>query len=182
MTDVAAILERFRPYLLVLARLHFDSRLRGKLDPADLVQQALLQAHLALDGLRQRDDATLAAWLRRILARTMTDAVRHYDADKRALDRERPLEDDLDRSASGLAAWLAAEQSTPSQRAVMNEDVLRLGQALTELPDNQREVVVLKHLQGWTLQQIADHTGRSMPAVVGLLRRGLENLRSRLSG
>src|SRR5438874_2774318 len=121
----ADALEPFRQYLLVLAKLHLDARLRGKLDPADLVQQTLLRAYPALNQLRGRDPAVVAAWLRRILARTLADTVRHYDADKRAVDLEHSLTADLDRSASGLADWIAADQTSPSERAERNEDLLR---------------------------------------------------------
>jgi RNA polymerase sigma factor (sigma-70 family) len=65
--------------------------------------------------------------------------------------------------------------------AERNEELLRLADALTALPDPQREVVVLKHLRGWTLQRMADHIGRTVPAVASLLRRGLEELRRRLA-
>ncbi len=176
----AEALEPFRHYLLVLAKLHLDARLRGKLDPADLVQQTLLRAYPAVGQLRGRDPAVVAAWLRRILARTLADTVRHYDADRRAVDLEQSLTADLDRSASGLAAWVAADQTSPSERAERNEDLLRLADALAGLPDAQREVVVLKHLQGRTLAEIATATGRTVPAVAGLLRRGLEALRERM--
>src|SRR4051812_11748349 len=99
-TDAAAALEPYRPYLTVLAKLHLDARLRGKLDPADLVQQALVRASPALGSLRQREPAVVAAWLRRVLARTLTDTVRHYETDKRSIDLELSLTADLDRSAS----------------------------------------------------------------------------------
>jgi RNA polymerase sigma-70 factor (ECF subfamily) len=176
----AEALEPFRHYLLVLAKLHLDARLRGKLDPADLVQQTLLRAYPAMNQLRSREPAAVAAWLRRILARTLADTARHYDADKRAVDLEKSFAADLDRSASGLADWIAADQTSPSERAERNEDLLRLADALAELPDAQREVVVLKHLQGKTLAEIAAATERTVPAVVGLLRRGLETLRERM--
>ena len=181
MSQAAAdALEPYRHYLLVLAKLHLDARLRGKLDPADLVQQTLLRAYPALGQLRGREPAVVAAWLRRILARTLADTVRHYEADKRAVDLERSLSADLDKSASGLADWIAADHTSPSQRAERNEDLLRLADSLAELPDAQREVVVLKHLQGKTLAEIAEGTGQSVAAVAGLLRRGLESLRERM--
>jgi RNA polymerase sigma-70 factor (ECF subfamily) len=178
--DPAQALEPFRSYLEVLARVHLDPRLRGKLDPADVVQQTLLRAYAAWPELKNADPPVLAAWLRRILARTLADVVKYYDRDRRAVDLERSLEADLDRSASGLAGWLAADQTPPSQVAQRNEELLRLADALTALPEPQREVVVLKHLRGWTLQRIADHLGRTVPAVASLLRRGLEGLRERL--
>jgi RNA polymerase sigma-70 factor (ECF subfamily) len=59
--------------------------------------------------------------------------------------------------------------------------LLRLADALAALPEPQREVVVLKHLRSWTLQQIAAHLDRSVPAVASLLRRGLADLRRRLA-
>jgi RNA polymerase sigma factor (sigma-70 family) len=59
--------------------------------------------------------------------------------------------------------------------------MLRLADALTALPEPMREVVVLKHLRGWTLQRIAEHLSRTVPAVASLLRRGLEELRHRLT-
>ncbi|MFO0810280.1 MAG: sigma factor-like helix-turn-helix DNA-binding protein [Gemmataceae bacterium] len=168
-TDAAAVLEPHRRYLTLLARLHLDGRLRGKLDPADRCSRrcAPCRCHPAAG-----EPAAVAAWLRTILgphARRRRPPL--YDADKRAIDLERS-EADLDRSASGLAGWLAAEQSSPSGRAAANEDVLNLMTALAELPDGQREVVVLKHLHGRTLAEIAAETGRSVPAVVGLLRAG----------
>jgi RNA polymerase sigma-70 factor (ECF subfamily) len=180
-SDAAQALEPFRSYLEVLARVHLDPRLRGKLDPADVVQQALLRAHAAWPEFKGPARPVLLAWLRRILARTLADVVKHYDRDKRAVDLERSLEADLDQSASGLAWWLAADQTSPSQAAVRNEELLRLADALAALPEPQREVVVLKHLRGWALQRIGDHLGRSVPAVASLLRRGLEELRWRLA-
>jgi RNA polymerase sigma-70 factor (ECF subfamily) len=182
MTHPAAeALEPFRKYLEVLARLHLDARLRGKLDPADVVQQTLLRACSAIGELRSREPEVLTAWLRRILASTLADAAKHYDRDKRDVALERSLEADLDRSASGFAAWLVADQTSPSAAAVRNEELLRLVAALAELPDAMREVLVLKHCQGWTLQQIAERLNRTVPAVAGLLRRGLEEMRKRLS-
>jgi RNA polymerase sigma-70 factor (ECF subfamily) len=174
-------LEPFRRYLEVLARVHLHASLRGKLDPADLVQQTLLRAHAALPELRARSPEALAAWLRKILARTLADTVKHYHRDRRDIDLERSLEADLDQSSSSLAAWLAADQTSPSQAAQRNEELLQLADAVAELPEPMREVVILKHCRGQTLQQIADHLGKTVPSVASLLRRGLEALRHRLA-
>src|SRR5271157_1882914 len=163
--DASETLEPFRKYLKVLAELHLDRKLRGKLDASDVVQQTLLRAYSALGEVRDPQPEVLVAWLRRILARTLADAVKHYERDKRDVALERSLAADLDRSASGFAAWLAADQTSPSGRAERNEELLRMVEALAELPDLMREVVVLKHCQGWTLSQIAERIGRSVEAV-----------------
>lgn len=180
-SDPGEALERYRQYLLVLASVHLAPELRRKLDPADLVQQTLIRAHAALPELRAADPVGLSAWLRTILANELRDALKHFRRDKRDVAREFPLDADLDRSASGLADWLAAGHTSPSGRASHNEQLLRLANALAELPETMREVVVLKHCQGWTLQRIADRIEKSVPAVASYLRRGLKRLREHLA-
>jgi RNA polymerase sigma-70 factor, ECF subfamily len=177
----AEVLERYRQYLLVLATVHLAPQLRRKLDPADLVQQTLIRAYAAFPELRATDPAGLSAWLRKILANELRDALKYFYRDRRDIAREFPIEADVDRSASGLADWLATSHTSPSNRASNNEQLLQLANALAELPETMREVVVLKHCQGWTLQQIADRIERSVPAVASYLRRGLERLRGQLT-
>ena len=170
-------LERFRAYLRLLARLHLAPQLRGKLDPSDIVQQTLLQAYQALDQFRGRSDAECAAWLRQILARNLAQAVRDFGRAKRALAREQSLQAALDASSARLEAWLAADQSSPSERAQQGEEALRLAEALEQLPEAQREALVLQHWQGLSLAEIGGHLGRSPEAVAGLIKRGLKQLR-----
>ncbi len=173
-------LDRFRDYLRLLARLHLDPRLRAKLDPSDIVQQTLLQAHRARDQVRAQSDGELAAWLRQILARNLAQAVREFARNKRDVGREQSLEQALGESSARLDRWLAAEQSSPSERAVRNEDALRLAVALEQLPEAQRDALVLQHWQGWSLAEIGQHLNRSPAAVAGLIKRGLKQLRQLL--
>jgi RNA polymerase sigma-70 factor (ECF subfamily) len=173
-------LESFVDYLRLLARLQLGTRLQGRIEPSDVVQQTLLEAHQKLHQFCGRTEAELAAWLRQSLAHNLADALRAQGRAKRDVARQRSLEAALDESSSRLEAWLAADQSSPSQRAQRNEDVLRLAQALAELPQPQREAVVLRHFEGRSLADIAQHLGRTQAAVVGLLQRGLKNLRGLL--
>jgi RNA polymerase sigma-70 factor (ECF subfamily) len=85
----------------------------------------------------------------------------------------------LNDSSSKLESLLAAPQSSPSQRA-RQEQLVRLADALAQLPEDQREAVVRKHLQGDTVAAIAQGMGRSETAVGGLLRRGMARLRELL--
>ena len=173
-------LERFREYLLLLARLRLDDRLRGKLDPSDVVQQTLLRAFERLDQLRGQSDAEIAGWLRQILANTLANAVRDLGRQKRDAALERSLEVSLAESSARLEAWLAAEQSSPSEQAERNELLLRLADGLAALPPAIRDVVVLRHCQGWSVEEIGRHLGKTRPAVASLLRRGLAQLREYL--
>src|SRR5690348_4655865 len=173
-------LERYRNYLRLLARLQLDPRLRGKLDPSDLVQQTLLQAHQMQGQFRGTTEAEQAAWLRQILVRTMANAVRDLGRLKRDVGRERSLEAAIEESSLRLEAWLASEQSSPSVRAEKNEQLLRLAEALEQLPEAQREAVELHHLRGLSLAELAGQLGRSEGAVAGLLHRGIKRLRKLL--
>jgi RNA polymerase sigma-70 factor (ECF subfamily) len=180
MGDDGTFLDRYRNYLRILAQLHLHTLLRRKLDPSDLVQQTLLRAVQGLPDLQAREPGAVAAWLRQILARTLADAVRGSLRAKRDVTLEQSLEAALGQSSSGLAAVLAGDEPSPSERLAAAEQQLRLADALVALPEAMREAVVLKHCQGWSLRQIADHLGRTPAAVASLLRRGLEQLRGLL--
>src|SRR5262245_24041045 len=175
-SEPARRLERFRAYLQLLARLQLDPRLRAKVDLSGVVQQTLLEAHQS--PLAVASDGDLAAWLRRLLANNLADEVRKAFAQKRDAERERSLEASLAGSSARLESLLAADQSSPSQRAERNEELLRLAEALEQLPEAQRTAVELHYLRGWPLADIAEHLGRGKSAVAGLLHRGLDKLRA----
>jgi RNA polymerase sigma-70 factor (ECF subfamily) len=168
--------EDYRAYLDNLARLRLDPRLQSKLDPADMVQQTLLEACRDLEPFHGRSEGEQKAWLRRILLHNLANAVRDLSRAKRDVARERSLEAALEDSSERLKALLAAEQSSPSERAARNEEVLRLEEALASLPEPQREVVVLRHFHDWPLADISRRLGRTQAAVAGLLHRGLTRL------
>jgi len=174
-------LERFRPYLRVLARMQLDRQLQAKFDSSDIIQQTMLQAHRALPDHRGENSAQMAAWLRQILARNISHALRDLHRDKRDVRRERSLQNRIDASSARLEAWLAADASSPSQAAQFNEQVLQLAAALDVLPSDQREAIELHYWQGWKLAEIAEHLERSVSAVGGLLHRGLKALREQLN-
>jgi RNA polymerase sigma-70 factor (ECF subfamily) len=158
-------LEAYRDYLHLLARLQIPARMRGQLDPSDLVQQTLLKAHERRQQFRGATDGELAAWLRRILTNALLDTL-----------RPRAREADVEQSSVRLAAWLAADQSSPSEQAVRQEELLRLAQTLAGLPEDQRTAVELQKIQGLSVADIAVLMGRSKAAVGGLLKRGMRRL------
>lgn len=177
-------LEPYRGYLCALARLQLAARpwLAAKLDASDLVQQTLLQAHAARHQYRGQTAEELVGWLRQILTRTLANTLRAFGQARRDVGAERSLEVDLDASCSRLDAWLAADQTSPSEAAGAHERAGELAEAVAGLPDDQREVVLLKHCHGLSLAEIAERTARSPASVAGLLRRGLQQLRERLDG
>lgn len=178
--EFGVALEHCRPYLRLLAQLHQDPRLRVKLDASDLVQQTFLQAHRAAAEFRGQDEAALRAWLRQILARNVAHAARDFRREKRDVGREQSIQAALDASSVRLEGWLIAQQSSPSQEAMHNEQTVRLADALADLSEAQREAVIPHYWHDCTVAATAEHLGRTSAAVAGLLKRGLQQLREQL--
>jgi RNA polymerase sigma-70 factor, ECF subfamily len=175
-TDLLAP-ERFRTYLRMLAELQLGRGASARIDPSDVVQQTLLDAHRDRSQFRGHTEAEMAAWLRRLLSCNLVDDARARGRAKRDVGRERSLEAAIDASSASLESWLAAEQSSPSERAERNESVLKLADALALLPEANRQALILRHCQGLSLAEISARLGRTPPAVAGLLKRGLAQLR-----
>jgi RNA polymerase sigma-70 factor (subfamily 1) len=123
--DEGLAVERFRSYLLLLAQARLRGMPAARINASDLVQQTLLDAHRQREQFRGEGSAEMAAWLRRMLACNLADALRALHRGKRDVNRERSLEAELAESSARLASRLAADQSSPSQRAMQNEQELR---------------------------------------------------------
>jgi len=173
-----ATFERYREYLRLLARASMGPRLRGKLDPSDVVQETLLRAHRHRDKFRGQSEAERLAFLRCVLANVAADAVRRFARGKRDLAMERSLEAAIESSSSRLAL-LATEQSSPSGKAMRQELLLKMADALATLPESQRAALELRYLHDppRSLAEIGQELGRSEKAAAGLLCRGLAALR-----
>jgi RNA polymerase sigma-70 factor, ECF subfamily len=172
-------LERFRSYLGLLARLEVSQAMRDKVDLSGVVQQTLLEAHQGLEAQPGRllTDEELSAWLRSILSHNLADVLRKLVAQKRDVRREWSLDAALDQSASRLERWLAAEQSSPSARAIRQEELLHMAEVLAGLPEAQRRAIELHHLRAMPLSEIAQELNTTKAAVAGLLHRGMKALR-----
>ena len=174
------LLEAQRAALHRLAERQLVGRIAVRVDASDIIQQTFLEAHRSFRQFAGADARELAAWLQRILDHKVAVAIRdHTILQKRTLRRDQSIDD----SHGGLASLkqqLDAGLSSPSQKAIQGEEAQRLAKALTVLPDDQREAVRLRHLEGWALADIARHLGRSPAATAGLIKRGMQILRRQL--
>jgi RNA polymerase sigma-70 factor (ECF subfamily) len=170
-------LGKYRDYLYLLARVQLSTRSQAKLDASDIVQQTILHAHVHRSQFRGATEAEWLGWLRAILANTIAGFVRGFETKSRDLGRERSLENDLEHSSVRLERLLTEDQTSPSMHASRGEELLRLAEALCQLPDDQRRVIELHHLKGLPVAEVAAEIGKTRPAVVGLLFRGLKKLR-----
>jgi RNA polymerase sigma-70 factor, ECF subfamily len=172
------LLELYRRYLTLLARVQIGQRLQGKVDAADLVQETFLDAHRNFLQFRGVTEGQLANWLRQILAAKLADLMRRYlGAKGRDVHLEREIGEAVDRSSVLLDRGLVAPGSSPSQQASHREQSVLLADALEQLPDDYREVLVLRHLEGLTFPEVAGRMGRSLDSVEKLWMRGLARLR-----
>ena len=175
------LLEQYRGYLLMLAHRYLSERLRRRVDPLDIVQLTYLEAKRDLQSFRGETPAEFAGWLRGMLKNNVATAVtRHITTKKRSIKREvntaGNAEDD-----SGGGGWigqLPGSTTSPSGVAIREEAVVALFEALHQLPEMQAEALRLRYMEGLPLAQIVERMGKSDTAVAGLLKRGLQKLRT----
>jgi RNA polymerase sigma-70 factor (ECF subfamily) len=177
------LLERYRRYLALLARVQIGQRLQGKVDASDLVQETFLEAHRNFPRFEGASEPQFVRWLRQILAAKLADLLRRFlGARARDVRLEREIEDAFDRSSVLLDRGLVSPVSSPSQQAARREQAVLLADALAELPDAYREVLVLRHLEGHTFPEAARRMGRTLDSVEKLWLRALARLRQQLGG
>lgn len=174
------LLDAYRNYLCMMARLWIEVSLHGKVDPSDLVQETLLKAHQRFEQFRGTTEPELAGWLRRILARNVVDVSRRYQAASRQVARERSLDQMLSDSADAVHRSAVAMGSSPSHTAEQHEQGVVLADALAQLNPEHSEVVILRSLQQLEWDEIARRMDRSVEAVRMLWTRALKELRPRI--
>ena len=133
---------------------------------------------------RGHTEREFVAWLRKIMIHNLARLVeRHVLADKRDVRRERSLErmrKSVDRSTARMEALLVGYEGTPSEAALERERGVQLANCIARLPDDYRQVVMLRNFQGLPFQEVASEMGRSSGAVRMLWLRALDRLRDLL--
>jgi RNA polymerase sigma-70 factor (ECF subfamily) len=154
-------------YLRLLARILWQPGVQRPLDLSDVVQRTLLKAHEKGHQFRGTTEQEWRGWLRAILRNELLREAEGNPAGVRSLND----------SAGFLEESLAAEQTSPSQRAIRDEQAQRLAASLARLLDDERTAVELKHLHGCSVEVISRHLGRTREATAGVLKRGMHKLR-----
>ncbi len=173
--------ERYRALLRVQVRkLQLSPALAKRLDSSDLVQETLLRAHRHRDQFRGGTEAQLLGWLYAILRNVVRDEMAKGRAPTGNAALEQSLDAALASASDHLGKYLAVEAS-PDELAERKEQLLRAAEAVDRLPDEQRDAVVLRDLEGLPLAEVAARLGKSEKSVAGLLRRGREALRKLLT-
>lgn len=170
-----------RSFVAVMARVQLHRRLHAKVDPSDLVQQSMLEAHRGLMNFQGQTPQEWLAWLKQIVQHNAIDADKRYrGARQRDLRKERSLVI-ADASASH-AEWSPVDPGpSPSQLLSNSERELRLAAAIEDLPDDYRQVILLRNIERLQFDQVAERMNRTRGACQMLWKRAVEQLRTQLN-
>jgi RNA polymerase sigma-70 factor (ECF subfamily) len=175
------LLQRFRRRLRRMVAVRFDLRLAARVDPSDVVQETLAEAAALLDRYLQERPLPFYPWLRQMAQRRLIELHRrHVLAQRRTVVREEALGGLPDRSAVALAERLFGRLSSPSAHLHRKERRDRVRAALAALPEKDREVLVLRILEGLPTRETAAVLGLSEVAVRSRQVRALERLKALL--
>jgi RNA polymerase sigma-70 factor (ECF subfamily) len=174
--------SRYRARLRRTVAVRMDDRLSARIDPSDVVQETLTEATHRLPRYAENGSMPFYVWLRQIAWDRLVDLRRqHIWAQKRSLTKEDALDGDLaDRSAIQLVSQLTSGGTSPSGHVVRDELRERVRSVLDALTPGEREILILRHLEQLSINEIASLLGVSEGAVKMRRLRATERLRELL--
>lgn len=178
-----------RAALSQLLLLHYDAlnqhvsariprQLQGLLRTDDVLQQTFVRAAQAINTFETRHPGAFRGWLRTIAENLVRDALRRRQRERRLSGQQDHMPENRDHSAAPLLDRVAAANTTPSRQVQNRESISRLRDAMQGLPEQQRDIVQRRYLQGQSLEQIANATGLTKNAVRGVCYRARKTLRT----
>lgn len=175
------LLSSYRRYLVFLARTGLHHHMQGKADPSDIAQEVCLAAHGNIADFRGETVEEFAGWLRGILTNTLAMHLRKFlGTAKRDPRLEQQLNQSFASATGFLQSQIAGDVTSPSQQFARNEAFLQLAEALEGLPEDYRQVIVLRHVEGLPFSEVAQAMGRSVDSVEKLWVRGLAKLKTKM--
>jgi RNA polymerase sigma-70 factor (ECF subfamily) len=182
---VDRLLDGHRQGLRRLVELRLDQQVQRRVDVSDVVQDVMVEASTRLDVYLQKPQMAFPLWLRQIAWDHIIDAYRrHRGSAKRSLDREQPLVSggNVDQSSLELVAQLTDPMPTPMAVATHREMAQQLEAAIKQLGDADREIILMRHYEHLSNQEIADSLGLNPPAASMRYLRAIRRLKSILDG
>lgn len=181
---VERLLAAQRNPLRRMIDLRLDPALAGRVDASDVVQEVLLEASRRLADYLQKPSMPFHLWLRHIAKDHVIDAHRkHRQAKKRSLDREQPIRAAFaDQSSMDLAAQFIDPELTPASAAMQHELARRLEMAVAAMDEDDREVILMRHFEQLSNQEVAASLDLTEAAASMRYLRAVRKLRSLLAG
>lgn len=180
---VDRLLTAHREPLRRMIHCRLDPALAARVDASDIVQDVLLEAHRRLSEYLRNPQMPFHLWLRHIAKDHMIDAHRrHRLAQRRSLDREQPIVPAVlqDHSSYELAGQILDQEPTPASAAIRHELQRRLDQAVAQLDEDDREIILMRHSEQLSNQEIAAALGLTEAAASMRYLRAVRRLRSEL--
>jgi RNA polymerase sigma-70 factor, ECF subfamily len=178
---VNRLMERHRESLRRMVQLRLDQKIQRRIDVSDVVQDVLIEANRRLqEYIRTGQGMPFHLWLRQIAQDRIIDAHRRHRASiKRSVDRERPLAIPAagDHSTIELAAQLCDRQLTPAAAATQQELAQLVEAAIAKLPDQDCEIIIMRHYEQLSNQEIAQSLGLTEPAASMRYLRAIRRLK-----
>ena len=178
---IGKLLDRHRDALRRMVQMRLDRRIQRRVDVSDIVQEVLFEANRRLSKYLQDPKMPFHLWLRHMARDRIIDAHRrHRVSAKRSVDREKPLTSpaNVDRSTMEIAAQLCDPAITPAAAATMHELARRFEAAIDELEERDREVLLMRHFEHLTNQEVAQALSLTEPAASMRYLRALRRLRA----
>ena len=181
--DSAAVdnlLDRHRESLRRMIGMRLDHKIKRRVDVSDIVQEVLVEANRRLQDYLQNPVMAFHLWIRQIAKDRIIDAHRrHRVSAKRSIDREQPLvaAGAVDQSTVELAAQLCDPELTPAAAATQRELAQHIQQSISLLPDRDREIILMRHYEQLSNQDIAEVLELTEPAASMRYLRALKKLR-----
>lgn len=180
---VNGLLDRHRDAVRRLVQMRLDRKIRQRVDVSDVVQEVLVSAHRRLQKYLESPVMPFHLWIRQIAKDRIIDAHRrHRVSAKRSVDRERPMvvPAGMHRSTMELAAHLRDGELTPAAVATQREMVRRVTEVLSELSEQESEIIMMRHFEHLSNQEVAQALELTEPAAGMRYLRALRKLRALL--
>ncbi|MBX3416169.1 MAG: sigma-70 family RNA polymerase sigma factor [Pirellulaceae bacterium] len=175
------LMDRHREALRQMVRMRLDQRIKKRVDVSDVVQDVLIEANRRLGDYIANPVMSFRLWLRQIAKDRIIDAHRrHRVSARRSVDREQTPASPrgLDKSSIQLAALLNDKQLTPAEKALQKEMAKRVEQAILELEEKDSEIIVMRHYEHLTNQEVAAALSLTEPAASMRYLRALRRLKA----
>ncbi len=180
---VNKLIDRHRNAILRLVRMRLDRRIQPRVGVSDVVQDVFIEANRRLQKYLQDPIMPFHLWLRQIAKDRIIDAHRrHRVSKKRSVDREQPahLPGNMDHSSMALANQLVDGEVTPMAAATQRELAARVEQTIGELPEQDRDILLMRHYEFLSNQEVAEALGLSQPAASMRYLRAIRRMRELL--
>ena len=177
---LAELFELYRDRLLRLIDVRLDRKTLARVDSADVLQDAFIDAASRLDHFFSRPDGSIGVWLRLIVLQRIQLVVRHHLlTGKRDARREVAFGGETgSMPVGGIAQLLADSITSPSQVMARGEAVSMVEELLEEMSDTDREVLMLRHFEQITNEEVAEILGISTKAASNRYIRALKRLQT----